>query len=356
MTGRCALRVHLSNVQGEGAVQLVASLLPALERQAVVPVGRIDLPVYGPLAHYARRTPGPAPVILRRRLPNALSRLVECLRPIVADDAAASLLVLGDIPQRSRARQAVFVHTTHLLARQRGISREQQAKFAIMRAIFARNLCHADALIVQSEVMRTLLVQRYPAADGRVQVVRQPPPQWLLTHRAAPPRRAIERLRLFYPAAGYPHKNHGLIDAMARLPDAAAAIERIELTLPAPEAGAPELLAHHGRLGPDAMRDAYDRADALIFPSFSESYGLPLIEAMWLGLPILCADLPYARALCGDTALYFDPGDPADALRVVTELRARLAAGWRPDWRTQLNPIPRDWDQVAQQMALIARG
>lgn len=349
------LRVHLSNVQGEGAVQLVASLLPALERAATLPVGRIDLPVHGPLAAYRRHSPGPAPVILRRRLPNALSRLVECLAPLADDRADTPLLVLGDIPQRSRARQTVFVHTPHLLARQRGISYGQRVKFAIMRWIFARNLRHAAALIVQSDVMRDMLIRRYPAAAGRVHVVQQPPPEWLLHHRPPAPRRGVARLRLFYPAAGYPHKNHALARAMASLPGANATIERIEVTIPA-VGGAVPLLDRVGRLDPDAMRRSYDAADALFFPSFSESYGLPLIEAMWLGLPIVCADLPYARALCGEGAIYFDPADPADALRAVGVLRDRLTAGWRPDWHLYLADIPHDWDNVAHRMTTIARG
>lgn len=351
-----ALRVHLTNVQGEGAVQLVTSLLPALERNAAMPVGRIDLPVHGPLADYQRQAAGQTPVILRRRLPNSLSRLVECLSPLTDDDDAAPLLVLGDLPQRTKARQTVFVHTTNLLARQQGMSRGQLVKFAVMRAVFARNLRHANALIVQSDMMRELLVARYPAAAGRVHVVQQPPPEWLLKHSSPPPRSRGEPLRLFYPAAGYPHKNHELVLAIVRLPEAAASIEHITITVPTAPNAPSSLLNRVGRLDPKAMRQAYDQADALFFPSFSESYGLPLIEAMWLGLPIICADLPYARTLCRDGAIYFDPADPLSALHAITTMRERLAAGWRPDWQACLADIPRSWDIVAQRMALIARG
>lgn len=350
------LRVHLTNVQGEGAVQLVTSLLPALERTGPALVGRIDLPSQGPLAVYQRNSSGPTPVVMQRRLPNALSRFIECLRPLADDDAKTPVLVLGDIPQRSRARQTVFVHTTHLLAKQQGISRGQQVKFAVMRWIFARNLRHADALIVQSNAMRTMLVQRYPAAAGKVEVVKQPPPQWLLYHQSPEPRHGATRLRLFYPAAGYPHKNHALIRAMLQLPEAPAAIERIAITVPPTPEEASPLLDEVGRLGPEEMRHSYDAADALLFPSFSESYGLPLIEAMWLGLPVVCADLPYAKTLCGDQAIYFDPADPAAALSAVGHLRDRLISGWRPDWRARLVDIPPDWDSVASRMTTIARG
>lgn len=350
------LRVHLTNVQGEGAVQLVASLLPALERNGSIPVGRIDLPVHGPLASYVRQSPGPEPMVLRRRLPNALSRLVECLRPLADDQVETPILVLGDIPQRSQARQTVFVHTTHLLARQRGISRGQRIKFAVMRWIFARNLRHANALIVQGKIMYDMLISRYPAAVGKVQIVQQPPPEWLLSHQPAPPRQNVSRLRLFYPAASYPHKNHDLVRSMVQLPDANKLIDRIQVTLPSEADASLPLLVPVGRLGPEDMRKSYDFADALFFPSFSESYGLPLIEAMWLGLPIVCADLPYARTLCRDQAMYFDPSDPVAALRAVSGLRDRMRRGWRPDWQACLRDIPRDWDSVAQRMMTIVQG
>ena len=39
----------------------------------------------------------------------------------------------------------------------------------------------------------------------------------------------------------------------------------------------------------------YKSCDALVFPSYIETYGLPLIEAASLGVPIIAADLPYAR-------------------------------------------------------------
>lgn len=51
---------------------------------------------------------------------------------------------------------------------------------------------------------------------------------------------------------------------------------------------------------------AYNRADALIFPSLGEGFGLPLVEASYFGLPILCSDLAVFHEICGDNAFYFD--------------------------------------------------
>lgn len=350
---RNALRVSLTNVQGEGAVQLVSSLLPAIEREAGTYL--IDLPESGLLAGYQRVTDGKTRQI-RRHLPNAMSRLVECLRPLPQDNPAASLLVLGDLPLRSRARQTVFVHTPHLLAGQHGASRGQALKFAVMRAVFKRNLPYISQVVVQTELMRRELVSTYPALRERVQVVRQPPPAWLLEH-VMPPRSVhdAERLRLFYPAAGYPHKNHRLIEALVQVPGATAMVEEITVTLDSPsDTDRRGLVRHVGRLDAEAMRAHYGRADALFFPSLSESYGLPLVEAMWLGLPIVCANLPYAHELCGEQAIYFDPLDAASAASAIATLAEQLASGWRPDWSDALAHTPRTWNEVARQLVAIA--
>jgi glycosyltransferase involved in cell wall biosynthesis len=93
--------------------------------------------------------------------------------------------------------------------------------------------------------------------------------------------------------------------------------------------------------------------DALLFLSKKESYGFPLLEAMFVGLPIVCPDRPYARIICGDQAIYFDPDEPDSLLIALLNLKKKLADGWWPDWSEQLMPIPKDWKEVARKMMNI---
>lgn len=56
----------------------------------------------------------------------------------------------------------------------------------------------------------------------------------------------------------------------------------------------------------------YKTAFCLVFPSFYESWGLPAVEAMTCGCPVIASNIPALAESCGDAALYCDPFDPAD--------------------------------------------
>lgn len=60
------------------------------------------------------------------------------------------------------------------------------------------------------------------------------------------------------------------------------------------------------------------RATALVTASRDEGFGLPLIEAMNLGAPVVCSDIPIFREVTGEHAQFFDPGSPADFAAAVT--------------------------------------
>lgn len=63
----------------------------------------------------------------------------------------------------------------------------------------------------------------------------------------------------------------------------------------------------------------YSRAEALIFPSLYEGFGLPIIEAQASGCPVFTSNRPPMTEVGGNGAAYFDPTDPAEAAQVVAE-------------------------------------
>jgi glycosyltransferase involved in cell wall biosynthesis len=82
---------------------------------------------------------------------------------------------------------------------------------------------------------------------------------------------------------------------------------------------------------PDAViADFYRLADALLFPSREEGFGIPIIEAAFSSIPVFCADIPVLRELGGDDVSYFDPDAQPRAIakQIVERLRDETTSRW----------------------------
>lgn len=98
------------------------------------------------------------------------------------------------------------------------------------------------------------------------------------------------------------------------------------------EAGGSARLLRIGYVSDAALKALYRAATCFVFPSFYEGFGIPPLEAMACGCPVIASTAPALREVCGDAALYFDPTRPeqlAAQLRAVfadDALRERLRA------------------------------
>lgn len=96
----------------------------------------------------------------------------------------------------------------------------------------------------------------------------------------------------------------------------------------------PDNIALLGRVDDDDLSAAFATALCLVFPSRSEGFGLPAVEAMACGCPVIASLAPCLPEICGDGALYADPDD---------------VDGWVAAVQTLL-------DRPDRREALIARG
>ena len=95
----------------------------------------------------------------------------------------------------------------------------------------------------------------------------------------------------------------------------------------------------HSKLDDHALAHRLSSARALLFPSFAEGFGYPLIEAMQMGIPVICADLPCFREIAADIPEYFSPHD-ADAWKSAIQ-----AAATSPRNNIPKNVSFPTWDQ-----------
>ena len=159
--------------------------------------------------------------------------------------------------------------------------------------------------------------------------------------RLGPP----ERFAL-YPAKAWPHKNHlGLVAALKTLRERGIEVPVVltgaqgGLEVPAmAEAkalGVADLVHFTGFVTPSELGALYRLARIMIFPSLFEGWGLPVVEAFAIGLPVACSNATCLPTVVDGAAELFDPTDPAamaDAMARVwgdDRLRERLIADGR---------------------------
>lgn len=139
----------------------------------------------------------------------------------------------------------------------------------------------------------------------------------------------LDRPYLYYPAAMWPHKNHGcLLAAVALMRERYQFAGKLVLTGISVH-GQAEVMDEISRLGLDGVVRVlghvpfdelpclYSMAEMMVFPSLFEGFGIPLVEAMACGCPVICSDHTSIPEVVGNAAHVVTPlvpGELADAI------------------------------------------
>jgi glycosyltransferase involved in cell wall biosynthesis len=176
---------------------------------------------------------------------------------------------------------------------------------------------------------------------------------------------------LLYPANFWLHKNHRtLIQALARVDSRVYLVltggggpeqRRIEGEVRA--ADLQDRVVFAGFVSDDELASLLGAARALVFPSLYEGFGMPVIEAMALGVPVLCGDAASLREVAGGAAQLFDPRDPDAIATAIAEierdgaLRQRMIEAGLERVRRLDSPetmARRYWDTLCQAFATLS--
>jgi O-antigen biosynthesis alpha-1,2-mannosyltransferase len=122
-------------------------------------------------------------------------------------------------------------------------------------------------------------------------------------------------------------------------------------------AGLSGRLRRVGHVTREDLSSLYQAADAMLFPSFEEGFGLPVLEAMAFGLPVVAARTSSLPEVGGDAAAYVDPYDDRDmcewVIRVVEDATLRqdlmergLARAGQFTWRHTAEETLKVYDEA----------
>ena len=119
-----------------------------------------------------------------------------------------------------------------------------------------------------------------------------------------------------------------------------------------------QCVEEHGRLSDWDIAKLLPGAKALLMPSFAEGYGMPITEALALGVPAICSDLPALREAGGDVPEYLDPLDGAGWVAAIVNYSLadshrrkrqldRMAKWSPPTWRGHMDTVIELVDRLA---------
>jgi glycosyltransferase involved in cell wall biosynthesis len=196
--------------------------------------------------------------------------------------------------------------------------------------IYKRSLLRAKHTIVISDFVKDSLHEKYQIDNAKMTTIHLCINEKLFNseRREKLPLKKMPDKYLFYPAATWPHKNHErLLQAFSLVAKQFSDISLVLSGIAVQKKSHIEKLINElklsrkvhvlGYLEYSEIPLIYQNAYALIFPSLYEGFGLPVIEAMYAGCPVICSNDTSLPEIAGKAAIYFNPLDVDDIARAA---------------------------------------
>ncbi len=329
--GRAHIAVDALGAKQSGSATVLLDVLNALVEHDRV--GRVTL--YSappedrkfslPLSTKLIDSPQPAyeASIVRRVLWNSsvVGRTARRDRADLVVSMAATMSTDPSMPYVSFVQQSLpFCHEA--LAT---LSIQQRMRMGVVRSMTAASCRNARKVYVQTPTMRAWVTDAFDISINRCQVV-FPDPRVLPVSELVSPVLSVmaatpKGSRLLYVGNSEAYKNVEVV--IRALPEIRRNFPSVRLFVTWPDdhwACRQGLVTPLGYLRADVLGSAYALADVLVQPSLVESGPLTMTEAMGVGTPVVVADRQYARDICEDAALFFDPREASHCAEQVLRL------------------------------------
>lgn len=250
----------------------------------------------------------------------------------VLDNEISHIINLTNIPLPIKnVEQTLLIHKAFLvldLKNQESInitSRRQRYRLFIEQSLLRNSLKYVSNIIVQTQYMKDLLINQYRFNPDNVKVI----PSGVQQLNGVDKNTVIKKDKktiLFVPSNDYRHKNLEVLIDVAKLAKntnkkllfiVTLDENKTNLIKKIKNENVDDYFENVGYLTYQETQNKYNQCDALIMPTLLESFCLPLVEALKHNKPILVSNLPFAKEICGDSAIYFDPYSPIDILNKI---------------------------------------
>ena len=194
------------------------------------------------------------------------------------------------------------------------------AKLAWLRANVPFVVRHSEVVTVPSHFVREDVLAAFDPNPDRIVVVPFGSEGLLAPSAGAAAvreRHRLERPFFFFPGRSYPHKNHRfLVEAFAPLASRADLVltgppgpRDAEIAETAARLGVAGAVRRIGLVSRPELAALYESAEALAWPSRFEGFGVPVLEAMTAGCPVVASRATAIPEVVGDAGILLSPDD-----------------------------------------------
>ncbi len=188
-------------------------------------------------------------------------------------------------------------------------------KYLGYKLVFDQAVKKAKKIITPSLYVKEQIIKQYKIEPNKIKVTYEGVDSRLVDKGKPKSPIKVNKPYFLYVGSVYPHKNiEKLIEAVKETNRRLVIVcarnvfsQRLNNFIVHHEAE--KLVTLTGFVTDDQLADLYKQALAFIFPTLSEGFGLPGLEAMSLGCPVLCSDIAVLKEVYGEAAWYFNPNN-----------------------------------------------
>lgn len=182
----------------------------------------------------------------------------------------------------------------------------------------AFSVAHAARVITISEFSKHAIIDAYHVPDNRVVVAYPALSDWQVKHTMGTSKKTEQLPKRYILTVGtlQPRKNFArLIEAFSTLPDKEIALVIVgkkgwlydEILESPRKFGVEDRVRFMDFVPDEALPDLYKNAECFVLPSLYEGFGLPVLEAMSYGTPVVVSDISSLPEIAGEAGIYIKP-------------------------------------------------
>lgn len=253
----------------------------------------------------------------------------------------SSVLCFGNIPPNIKLNAKVYTYFHQLLFLKIAgdLSRKQRLLYWVKTKILNHLKKNTDYWLVQTDLVKKQFSKKYNEQLDKIFL--------FPFYEELPLKQSFKRVpkTYVYISNAPPHKNHKqLIEAFEKfysihkvgklILTVSEEFEEIyNLILEKQKLNIP--IINFGFVNRNSLSEIYQQSEYIIFPSLTESFGLPLVESIDNGCKVIAADLPYTYAVCEPSIVF----NPYDVDSIVNALLVSLQDNLKPSFAKVNNKI-----------------